>query len=136
MHLWLSYIHTWQDAEPSLTRLIREGQVSDQQAIEMRQQLNKLQSLIQQENHTDWYSKQYRILFEQDIITPSGNFYRPDRVILKDNHAIVIDYKFGYTKHKSHLEQVRNYMLLLSQMGYTTEGHIVYNALQTIHTIH
>ena len=135
MHLWLSYIRTWQDAEPALQRLIRDGQVTDRQAIDMRQQLHQLQSLIQRENHSDWFSEQYRILFEQDIITPTSNIYRPDRVMIQDNHAIVIDYKFGNKERKSHLEQVRDYMLLLTQMGYTTEGHIIYNALQTITTI-
>ena len=61
--------------------------------------------------------------------------HRPDRVMINDNHAIVIDYKFGHEQPKSHLEQVRDYMTLLQQMGYSTEGHIIYNALQTIHTI-
>ena len=135
MHLWLSHIRTWQDAEPSLNRLIREGQVTDQQAIEMSKQLQQLQSLIQRENHADWFADQYQILFEQDIITPSGNLYRPDRVMIKDKHAIIIDYKFGHVERKSHIEQVRDYMLLLHQMGYTTEGHIIYSALQTIHSI-
>ena len=135
MHLWLSHIRTWQDAEPQLLKLLREGQATDQQAIEMRRQLAQLQSLIQRENHNDWFTDQYRILAEQDIITPSGNMQRPDRVMIKDRHAIVIDYKFGHEQPKSHLEQVRDYMTLLQQMGYTTEGHIIYNALQTIHTI-
>jgi hypothetical protein len=136
MHLWLSYIRTWQDAEPALRQLIRQGQVTAQQAVEMQQQLHQLQSLIQRENHSDWFSEQYRILFEQDIITPTSNIYRPDRVMIQDNHAIVIDYKFGNKERKSHLDQVRQYMVLLRQMGYTTEGHIVYNALQTIHSIY
>ena len=55
--------------------------------------------------------------------------------MMKNKHAIIIDYKFGQKERKSHLEQVRNYMLLLQQMGYTVEGHIVYNALQKIITI-
>ena len=135
MHLWLSRIRTWQDAEPILLRLIKEGQVTDNQAHEMRQQLIQLQTLIQRHNHNDWFTNTYRILAEQDIITPSGNMQRPDRVMIKDNHAIIIDYKFGHEQPKSHLEQVRDYMLLLQQMGYTTEGHIIYVALQTIHSI-
>ena len=135
MHLWLSYIRTWQDAEPTLTRLIRQGQVTEQQALEMRKQFTQLQSLIERENHADWFSDLYTVLSEQDIITPSGNMQRPDRVMLRGKHAIVIDYKFGHEQPKSHLEQVRDYMALLNQMGYTTEGYIIYNALQTIQTI-
>ena len=135
MHLWLSYIRTWQDAEPALQRLIRDGQVTDRQAIDMRQQLEQLQTLIMQEHHEEWFSGKDYVLFEQDIITPTNTLNRPDRVIIKDNHAIVIDYKFGHNAYKSHLDQVRQYMVLLRQMGYTTEGHIIYNALQTITTI-
>jgi len=135
MHLWLSYIRTWNDAEPTLAKLIRQGQVTDNQAQEMRQQLQKLQALIARENHHDWFSNQYTILSEQDIITPSGNMQRPDRVMISGKHAIVIDYKFGHEQPTSHLEQVRDYMSLLRQMGYTTEGYIIYNALQTIHSI-
>ena len=135
MHLWLSHIRTWDDAEPTLNRLIRNGQVTEQQSVELRQQLNQLQALIDREHHNDWFAGQYTILAEQDILTPSGNMHRPDRVMINGNHAIIIDYKFGLEQPASHLEQVRDYMALLQQMGYTTEGHIIYNALQTIHTI-
>ncbi len=136
MHLWLANINTWKDAEPALKRLIRTGQVTHIQADEMRLQLDKLQRLIQREQHTEWFSNQYEILSEQDIITATGNIQRPDRIMIKEKHAIVLDYKFGHEQPKSHLEQVRNYMTLLNQMGYTTEGYIIYVALDTIHTIH
>ena len=58
MHLWLSHIRTWDDAEPTLNRLIRNGQVTEQQAIELRQQLNQLQALIDREHHNDWFAGQ------------------------------------------------------------------------------
>ena len=135
MHLWLSHIRTWNDANPTLLKLIQQGQVTENQAQEMRLQLQQLQTLITRENHNDWFSNQYTILSEQDIITPSGNMQRPDRVMISGKHAIVIDYKFGYEQPKSHLEQVRDYMALLRQMGYTTEGYIIYNARNTIHTV-
>jgi CRISPR/Cas system-associated exonuclease Cas4 (RecB family) len=135
MHLWLSHINTWQDAEPALQRLIKQGQVSEYQSHEMKLQLAQLQALIQRENHNDWFSTTYQVLSEQDIITPHGTIQRPDRVMIKKNHAIVIDYKFGHEQPSSHLEQVRDYMALLNQMGYTSEGYIVYSALNTIHTV-
>ena len=135
MHLWLSHIHTWEDAESSLARLIREGHITEQQSAELRKQFCALQSLIQRENHSDWFTSRYTILSERNIITPSGNTQRPDRVMINGNHAIVIDYKFGYEQPSSHQEQVRDYMLLLHQMGYTTEGYIIYVALDKIYTI-
>lgn len=135
MHLWLSRINIWQDAEKALTRLMREGQVTEPQATEMRDQLLQLQHLIHRENHDDWFTDAYHILSEQDIISPAGNMLRPDRVMLQGKHAVVIDYKFGYEQPKSHIEQVRDYMSMLQQMGYTTEGHIIYVALNKIHSI-
>ena len=135
MHLWLANIRNWEDKDKTLQRLIDGGQVTHKQAIEMRKQMIGLQELISHYNHNDWFSDEYQILTEQDIITTSQNTYRPDRVMIKNKHAIIIDYKFGQKERKSHLEQVRNYMLLLQQMGYTVEGHIVYNALQKIITI-
>ena len=135
MHLWLSQINVWQDAEPALKRLINTGKVTEQQAVELRKQLILLQALIQRENHNDWFSNHYQILSEQDIITSSGNIQRPDRVMISGKHAIIIDYKFGKEKPLSHLEQVRDYMSLLNQMGYTTEGYIIYVALNIIQSI-
>ena len=135
MHLWLSHINTWDDAEPSLKRMIQEGKVTDLQSHTMRQQLEQVQALIQRENHNDWFAGEYQILSERDIIIPFSNMQRPDRIMIKGTHAIVIDYKFGLQQRKSHLEQVRDYTTLLQQMGYSTEGHIIYSTLQIIHTI-
>ena len=49
MHLWLSHINTWSDAEPSLLRMTQEGQITDTQAHTMRQQLELVRTLIQRE---------------------------------------------------------------------------------------
>jgi hypothetical protein len=135
MHLWLSYIQTWDDAQPALQRLVVKGDVTQKQAEEMKEQLETLQALINQYNHDDWFSNQYQILTEQDIITPSGKTYRPDRIMIKDNHAIIIDYKFGEEKRLSYIEQIRDYILLLQQLGYTSEGYIIYNKVKEIQKI-
>ena len=71
----------------------------------------------------------------RDIFTPSGNMQRPDRVMIRGKHAIVIDYKFGQQKKRTYIEQVRDYMLLLENMGYTAEGYIIYTALNEISSV-
>lgn len=128
MHAWMAHIHVWDDAEPALQRMMRQGQVTQQQATELRQQLAQLQQLIAQEQHSDWFTHQYRVLREQDIISPIGDTQRPDRVMLRNQHAIVIDYKFGQQQTRTHYQQVRDYMHLIQQMGYSTEGYIIYVA--------
>ena len=49
--------------------------------------------------------------------------------------ATVIDYKFGQEHPTIYQEQLRNYTLLLQQMGYTVEAYIVYVAQQKIEQI-
>ena len=51
---------------------------------------------------------------------------RPDRVMMKDGEVIVVDFKFG-KKRKAYNTQVKEYMDLLSDMGYENiRGYLWY----------
>ena len=77
----------------------------------------------------DWFSGSWRILRETTILSPSpfpsgegrGEALesRPDRVMLRGNTAIVLDYKFGQLNEWAYTEQVRHYMTLFRDLGYT-----------------
>ena len=46
--------------------------------------------------------------------------------MIRDNEAVVVDYKFG-NKSDDYNKQVRRYMALLSQMGYkNVKGYLWY----------
>ncbi len=52
---------------------------------------------------------------------------RPDRVMIRGERAVVVDYKFGEEHSKQYSKQVERYMALLQEMGYThTEGYLWY----------
>jgi hypothetical protein len=40
--------------------------------------------------------------------------------------AIVLDYKFGSIEQNKYKTQVERYVKLLTQMGYATQGYILY----------
>ncbi len=132
MHEWLSYIVVRDDALPALQRMVLSGKVTAVQESQMLEQWKLLQQLLEKEGKTDWFGSHYHVLTERDILTPSGSVYRPDRVMIEGNRAIVIDYKFGQEHKQQYREQVRDYLALLGQMGYQTDGYIVYVALQKI----
>lgn len=68
-----------------------------------------------------------RVYSERTIMTPQGDDYRPDRVVVRGERAVVIDYKFGKMQKSSHTGQVTNYMELLRKMGYSkVEGYVWY----------
>ena len=80
-----------------------------------------------------WFSDEYQVLNECSILTPEGQEKRPDRILVKGDEAIVIDYKFGsYSEEdtitdRKYKKQVSRYMQLLTSMGYTNvKGYLWY----------
>ena len=63
---------------------------------------------------------------ERNILMPNNKTKRPDRVMIRNNEAVVVDYKFGEV-NSSYKSQMSSYMSELRQMGYTTvTGYIWY----------
>lgn len=129
MHRILQQVDRVGDEEKELQRLIESGDVTVHDAEILHDELLKFRELIADR---DWFSGQYHALNEREILLPDGSNRRPDRVLLQDSHAIVIDYKFGTIERVSYARQVSEYMSLLRQMGYTVEGYLCYVNLQKI----
>ena len=54
---------------------------------------------------------------EAAIFDADGSEYRPDRVVVRGDSALVVDYKFG-GREKRYEAQVRRYMRLCSELGF------------------
>ncbi|MDR2911944.1 MAG: UvrD-helicase domain-containing protein [Alistipes sp.] len=82
-----------------------------------------------------------RRLASTDTTTPSTKApapftRRPDRVMIRDGRAVVVDYKFGRLTPDTHADQLRDYMRLLRDMGHpAVEGYIWYVTLGRIEKI-
>ena len=64
-----------------------------------------------------YYTSDFKIYNERDIITSSGQLLRPDRLnINSKNEAIIIDYKTGEAK-AFHGKQLNDYEAVLNQMN-------------------
>lgn len=57
-------------------------------------------------------------IVEKSIIDARGKLHRPDRVLINPDEVIILDYKFTLEESDKHIEQVNNYRVLLSAMGY------------------
>ena len=74
----------------------------------------------------EWFDGSHTIYAETSILSTSET-YRPDRVMVLDGKAIVVDYKFGEKHSPEHEQQVLRYQRLLHQMGYQqTEAYLWY----------
>ncbi|MEG0499809.1 MAG: 3'-5' exonuclease, partial [Rikenellaceae bacterium] len=81
---------------------------------------------------SEWFSDQWETRSESAILLPTidGEIQlstkRPDRVLIRGESAIVIDYKFGSVR-PSHRKQIAQYKELLQSMGYKEiKGYLWY----------
>ena len=73
---------------------------------------------------SSYFLKGSLIRNEQDILTNNGKVLRPDRLVIRDNKATIIDYKTG-KKNPSYHEQIYSYADALEAMGYEIENKIL-----------
>ena len=79
----------------------------------------------------EWFTRAWDdVKTEAEIIT-SSDIRRPDRVMIEGGRAVVVDYKFGHIKSKTHIKQVNDYIEILNQMGIYSEikGYVWYITL-------
>ena len=124
MHRLFSMIRGIGDVSMAVSRLVAEGLISLQQAPALEQHVSEA---IQNDAVADWFSEKWQELkVEASILTPTGQTYRPDRVMVSNGHAVVVDFKFG-EQQNAHKKQVAGYSELLSQMGYpNVTGYLWY----------
>lgn len=114
------------DEQIAVNEMIREGRINHNEGILVLRELEKFWAIPET---ADWFAHDVEVLNETTIITPHGELYRPDRVVIKNNKATVIDYKFGYFETTQHNEQVKSYMNLISEMDYEVSGFLCYVTL-------
>lgn len=126
MHDILKQITQKSDQEKAIASMIREGRISEKESEMVAIEMEKFWNLPGTKN---WFGENLRVLNETTILTPTGEQFRPDRVIIQNNIATIIDYKFGDNESKNHTNQVQQYMNLIAKMGYQTEGFVCYVTL-------
>ena len=124
MHLVFSRIKDMHDAENVINALSLQGHINKKEKQELQEKINEA---FRQEGIEEWFDSKGTVLNERDLILPGGDIYRPDRVVLKKERTLIIDYKFGEKEEQGHLKQVDRYATILRKMGYKgLEGYLWY----------
>ncbi|SDB60868.1 ATP-dependent exoDNAse (exonuclease V) beta subunit (contains helicase and exonuclease domains) [Flavobacteriaceae bacterium MAR_2010_188] len=121
LHFILSKIDYAQDARRVVEELKNYGELSEQQEEVI---LPILDAIVFHPRLKKYYSEEYTILNERDIISASGQSFRPDRVMIRGKEAGIIDYKTGREMSK-HSDQINLYGQLLEDMGFKVSAKIV-----------
>ncbi|MDO5570931.1 MAG: UvrD-helicase domain-containing protein [Bacteroidales bacterium] len=124
MHEILSSIKSTEDIDAAVEEYVRSGEIKEADKKEI---IIKIKNIVSDKNVYQWFQNDINILNEREILIEDGNFIRPDRIIINNGCATVIDYKFGMVERKSYFKQVRKYMSEIKKMGFdNVEGYLWY----------
>ena len=123
LHQVFSNIQTADDIPQVLDRFEQDGILYGEDLN--REKLQKMLSeyISTNEMVADWFAPHWKLYNECSILTTDKNTgevceRRPDRVMKDGNRVVVVDFKFGKMNDK-YIAQVREYMQLLRNMGYS-----------------
>lgn len=114
-----------EDLHASVGRAVEDGLLSAEEARDAEQMLG---DAIANVADRGWFpGDKAKLMNERDLITPSGEYKRPDRVVLKDDGSVeIVDYKFAMEKD-SYVGQVQEYVASYKAMGYKdVRGYLWY----------
>ncbi len=121
IHYALGMVETEKDIEKALGSLESNGEVSINDIQTMRA---KIDQVVNHPDLHDYFKDGLTVMNEREIITATGKFLRPDRIMIHDNAVTIIDYKTG-KKDVKHKEQLNAYADALVAMGFETNKKIV-----------
>lgn len=121
IHYILSKINYQHDLEFAFEECITEGILTPLQEKEIKPIISQL---IFHSEASEYYKNEYLVYNEKEIVSPNGSILIPDRIVLKDLEAIIIDYKTGQPS-KKHEDQINNYAFALINMDYKVNKKIL-----------
>lgn len=122
MHRLFEMIEVRNDLNNALKTLWFEGKINE---LEMEQIRKKMDKWLSKPEVQSWFDGSCKVLSEVAIL--DKNICRPDRVMLRKDETIVVDYKFGMEDTIKHQAQVKGYMRSIKNMGHpNVKGYIWY----------
>jgi ATP-dependent exoDNAse (exonuclease V) beta subunit len=117
MHEIFGEILTIEDAGRSVRKKVMEGKIPESEEAALKE---KIENLLNDPEVAKWFEKGLEVYNETSFLMPDSQLKRPDRIIIKDGRATIIDFKFG-GESNSHIRQIRQYSSILERMGYVVE---------------
>lgn len=128
IHHIMSRVYYTEDVYSAVNFQIIKGNVSKDEAENLLPLLN---NLVNMESLKGFYSRDYSIFNETDLLSQNGLILRPDRFVVKNNTATIIDYKTGL-KNPKYKEQLHAYRLALEEVGFAVEKLLIVYINDTI----
>ena len=113
LHEYLSLIVVADDLVKVKKKIDRDFSLSKMEQVEMKTMIEKV---VDHPDLVAYYMEGVEVRNEEPILLPSGKRLIPDRLVIKDGAAVIIDYKTGASMDK-HRSQLNDYEALLISMN-------------------
>jgi ATP-dependent exoDNAse (exonuclease V) beta subunit len=126
IHEIMSHIITPGDVDYAINYVQNEGMITEDIKDKLKEEV---EGIINIEGAKDWFSGNWEVKSEAEILETGKKPLRPDRVMIKDGNAVIVDYKTGIEKEEEHRKQLEKYAAALLKAGYSSvEKYILYAA--------
>lgn len=131
-HKIMSFIQTDQDVDRAIERALEEGLIIESEKANFK---GAIQQIITHPELRVFFSEGL-VYNERMIIGKDKNNLIPDRVLIKDKQAYLLDYKTGKPEEK-YIQQLAKYEDSLKEMGYEVAKKVIlYMGVDDLNIIH
>jgi ATP-dependent exoDNAse (exonuclease V) beta subunit len=114
IHEMMSRIYTKEDIDKTLYSYVNKGLLPKEHIAENRK---IIRAIVSHPDLKNYFEQGAEIVTEREILTDTGQVIIPDRLVIKNNKVVIIDYKTGLPS-QSHQLQIDNYALVLQKMKF------------------
>lgn len=133
MHRAMEKANTKEDILREIQHSITDGVITPEEAATLQQ---NIMVTLAESGVEHWFDGSWQSVRSEREIIHNGHSWRPDRVMIRDGEAVVVDYKFGLGRTASHKRQIELYCQLLNEMGYTdVSGYLWYITIGEIEKV-
>lgn len=119
LHELLETISSLENLDKLINQKVQEGLIRQSEKMEIRTAVRDV--FMQDEIHA-WFSTAKSVISEKDIILNEGIVKRPDKLFVFEDHAVLLDFKFGEEQSK-YISDISLYRDSLLKMGKFKEVH-------------
>ncbi len=119
LHELLETITSLDNLDKLMDEKVQMGLIRLAEKDEIR---NAVKDVLMQEQIRTWFTTAKAVISEKDMILDSGMVKRPDKLFVFDDHAVLLDFKFGaeQSKYRGDIELYRDSLM---KMGEFKEVH-------------
>ncbi len=122
LHEALKQVKYEGDEEVVINKMKAEGLLSEEEKSELQ---IKLKAVIYHTELNAFFKKDFKVITERPLLKRNEKTRIPDRVILKNSEAFILDYKTGKRKPE-HQQQLNDYAKWLEEAGVKVKGKILF----------